>query len=484
MRHTASLVSLALVFLSAAALGDNLALKREAIATIDSQRARLTALSDEIWAYAEIALMETRSAKALADYAEQQGFAVQRGVAGLPTAFVASFGKGRPIIGVLGEYDALPRLSQSASPARAPLSDGAPGHGCGHNLFGVGSLAAAIAIKRLIEAGKLEGTIRYFGTPAEEVIGGKIYMAREGLFDDLDMALSWHPSNETKLDTEGSLAMVETKVIFSGEAAHAAYDPWNGRSALDGLELFTHALNLMREHVKPTVRIHYSIVDGGGAPNVVPESAIAAVWIRDDEVANVNSLLARTKTIAAGAAMAADVEARVELVSGTYNMLTNIAAARVVQANMEWLGAIEFDEAEQTFARELQRNTGVAEKGLDGSVTPLVLDEQGTQRGSTDVADVSWIVPTVDVNIATAPADIPWHAWGVVAASGSSIGHRGMIYAAKVLSTSMIDLYTTPEILERAKEEFAASTAGHTYESYIPPGPPPAADPLSRGVGH
>ena len=452
---------------------NNQELKQKAVATIDSQRSQLSTLSDEIWAYAETALTETQSAQALADHAEQQGFEVQRGVSGMPTAFVASFGKGSPVIGVLGEYDALPRLSQNASPVRSPLSEGAPGHGCGHNLFGVGSLAAATAIKQLIEAGELKGTIRFFGTPAEEAIGGKIYMARDGLFDDLDMALSWHPSTETKINAEGSLAMVELNVAFRGEAAHAAYDPWNGRSALDGLELFTHALNLMREHVKPTVRIHYSIVDGGGAPNVVPESAKAALWIRDKEVVNVDALVERVKVIANGAAMAGNVDASVELVSGTYNMLINVEAAKVVQANMEWLGAIEFDESEQAFARELQRNTGVPEKGLDGSVTPLVLDKKDGQQGSTDVADVSWIVPTVDVEIATAPVDIPWHAWGVVAASGSPIGHRGMVYAAKVLSTTMIDLYTSPDILRRAREEFEESTVGHAYEGYIPPGPPP-----------
>ena len=450
-----------------------IALKNAAVTSVDKQSAELNALSDQIWAHAEIALEETESGKALADYAEQQGFRVERGIAGMPMAFIASYGKGKPIIGVLGEYDALPGLSQSATPTKDVLVEGAAGHGCGHNLFGVGSLGAATAIKELMVSGRLQGTLRYYGTPAEESIGGKIYMAREGLFDDLDIALSWHPSSKNEMRTSSSQAMVETLVDFSGSAAHAAFDPWNGRSALDGLELLTHALNLLREHVRPTVRIHYAIHHGGDAPNVVPDKAQVGVWIRDSEMADVLPLYERMQAMAEGAAMAANVDVEVRLLSGTYNTLTNNEIAKIIHANMERLGEVEFSESETEFAKQLQKSMGVQELGIDGTIQPLVLYSQEKRGGSTDVADVSWIVPTADVRIATAPVDIPWHSWGVAAASGSSMGHRGMQYAAKVLATTMIDIYRNPDLLGPIREEFEETTEGFTYKAYIPDGPPP-----------
>lgn len=465
---------LACTAVTASAQSDDTARRKDAaIASIDAQRATLIRMSDAVWAHAETALYETESSRLLADYAEQQGFDVERGVAGMPTAFIASYGEGKPIIGILGEFDALPRLSQAATPARSPIHDGAAGHGCGHNLFGVASLGAATAIKQLIESGELHGTIRYYGTPAEEAIGGKTYMARDGLFDDLDVALAWHPHDETKIDMAGSNAMVETMVKFTGVSSHAAYDPWNGRSALDGLELFTHALNLMREHVRPSVRMHYAYVDGGGAPNVVPATASASVWIRDSEIASVMKLLERAKVMAHGAAMAAGVDAEVILVTGTYSIVNNSEAAKIVQANMLQLGPIRFTAAENEFARELQKAMGVAELGLDGSVRPLDLDATEIRGSSTDVADVSWIVPTINFNIATAPVDIPWHSWGVVAASGMSIGHRGMHYASNVLATSMVDLFSSPQTIKAIRAQFREDTSGRVYKAYIPDGPPP-----------
>lgn len=448
-------------------------LKEAAIDSVDQQSSELVGMSDQIWAYAETALGETQSSEVLASYAEQQGFEVERGVAGMPTAFIASYGEGRPIIGIIGEFDALPRLSQTATPDKHVHVAGAAGHGCGHNLYGSASLGAATAIKQLMEAGDIQGTLRYYGTPAEEAVGGKIYMAREGLFDDLDVVLSWHPSSSSKMDVSGSQAMVETTVKFKGRSSHAAADPWNGRSALDGLELFTHSLNLMREHVKPTVRIHYSILDGGGAPNVVPETASALVWIRDSELKNVLVLYERMQTMAAGAAMAADVTAEVILISGTYGILQNKEAAKIVHANMMNLGAVEFDEADQAFAKSLQLAMDVPDVGLDGSVQALDLDPGEMSGGSTDLADVSWIVPTVDVNVATAPTDIPWHSWGVTASSGSPIGHKGMQYAAKVLATTGIELFLSPEKIEAINAEFKENTSGFTYKAYIPEGPAP-----------
>jgi aminobenzoyl-glutamate utilization protein B len=340
-------------------------------------------------------------------------------------------------------------------------------------MFGAASLGAAIAVKEQIQAGELAGTIRFYGTPAEEAIGGKLYMAREGLFDDLDISLSWHPGTEIKIDTDSSLAMVDFYVDFKGRAAHAAYDPWNGRSALDALELFTHALNLLREHVRPTVRMHYSIVNGGDVPNVVPERTRLWCWIRDEKKASVDAILERVALIAEGAALAAEVEGEIKIQSGTYELLVNLAAAGVLQSNLSWLGPLEFSEEEQRFARSIQKATGVEPVGLVQAVTPLQLEPGSTDRGSTDVADVSWIVPAVDLTVTTSPAGAPWHAWPVVATGGMSIGHKGLIYAAKALAVTAVDLYIDEKHLEGIWTEFESRTRDHVYQGYIPEGPPP-----------
>lgn len=450
--------------------------KNAAIASVESHAADMVELADTIWAYAETALRETRSAKLLADYAEEQGFRVERGVAGMPTAFVASYGRGRPIIGIMGEYDALPGLSQKAQSDKAPLEEGAAGHGCGHNLFGAGSLGAAVAIKNLMETGKLQGTIRFYGTPAEESVGGKLYMVRAGLFDDVDVALAWHPSNQTVADTKSSQALVDFVVEFRGHAAHAAYDPWNGRSALDGLELFTHALNMMREHVPPSVRMHYSILEGGDVPNVVPEKALLWCWLRDSTHDGVDDLLERAKKIAEGAALATGTEATLTVQSGDYEMLVNMAGAQIIHKNFLWLGPIPFTEEDQKFARAIQRATGTAETGLKAEVEPLADKPGEPEGGSTDVADVSWAVPTLHLSVTTAPADAPWHAWPVVASGGMSIGHTGMIYAAKVLAATMVDLFENAEARAAIRAEFEESIHGKTYRGYLPDGPPPVPE--------
>lgn len=257
--------------------------KQEVVNSVVTHQQELIDLSDKVWALAETALMEYESSKVLADYAESQGFTVERGIAGMPTAFVASSGSGKPIIAVLGEFDALPGISQKASPVKEPLEKGAAGHGCGHNLFGAGSLGAALAIKELIEDETLSGTVRFYGTPAEEAIGGKIYMARDGIFDDVDISLDWHPSQVTKANVQSTLALVDFNVEFFGKSAHASSDPCNGRSAVDGMELFNIGVNVCREHIRPTVRIHYTIQAGGDVPNVVPEYAKVWIWIRDSK---------------------------------------------------------------------------------------------------------------------------------------------------------------------------------------------------------
>ena len=447
--------------------------KQEVAASIDSHRSDLTALSDEIWAYAETALHETRSSKALADYAEKQGFEVKRGVAGMPTAFIASYGQGRPIVGVLGEFDALPGISQKAQPAKEPLTAGAPGHGCGHNLFGTASLGAATAIKELIAAGKLKGTIRFYGTPAEESIGGKIYMARDGLFNDLDVCLAWHPDDRTHADTQSTQAVVTFFVEFKGKAAHAAADPWNGRSAVAGLEFFTTGLNRMREFVRPSVRMHYTIMKGGDVPNVVPEYAKVWVWLRDSKRTGIDDLLSRVRKIAEGAALMAEVESKVTIEGGDYEMLVNMTGEKLLQANLNWLGPIKYTDDEQAFARAIQRAAGVEEKGMNGGIPPLEDPRPDPPGGSTDVADVSWIVPMIHVSVTTAPEGVPWHAWPVVACGGMSIGHKGLVQAAKTLATTMVDLYEDPAALAAIQVEFKEKTKGTVYKSYVPDGPPP-----------
>jgi aminobenzoyl-glutamate utilization protein B len=445
--------------------------KLAAVNAVDRHAAQLAELSDRIWAYAEIALREHKSAAALADFAEQQGFRVQRGVAGMPTAFVATYGQGRPVIGVMGEFDALPGLSQKALPEKMPLVEGGGGHGCGHNLFGAGSLGAAIAIKELIAAGKLDGTVIFFGTPAEEDVGGKAYMVREGLFDGVDAVIAWHPSDETQADMTSSQAMVDLSVEFHGTSAHAAYDPWNARSAVDAAELFTHGVNLMREHVRPTSRMHYTIASGGDVPNVVAEHARVWLWLRDWQRAEVEDLLARVRRLAEGAATMTETKSTVAVQGGSWEMLVNEPGARLLHANLLWLGPAVYTEQEQAFARQVQRATGVPEVGMFSGVKPL--EGQQAEGGSTDVADVSWVAPTLHVSVATSPQGAPWHAWPVVASGGMSIGHKGMVRAAKVMAATMVDLYEQPALLAAVQADFKAKKGETVYEAYVPDGPPP-----------
>jgi aminobenzoyl-glutamate utilization protein B len=447
--------------------------KEAAVTAIEKRKADLIRLSDQVWAYAETALREHKSAKLLADYAEQQGFTVTRGVAGMPTAFVATYGTGQPVIGIMGEYDALPGISQKAQPTKEPLLEGAAGHGCGHNMFGAASLGAAIAIKEMIAAGQLKGTIRFFGTPAEEAVGGKVYMIREGVFKGVDVMLAWHPADETRADTESTQAIVDFVVEFHGKAAHAAADPWNGRSALDGVELFLNGVNMLREHVKPTVRMHYTIPSGGDVPNVIPEYARVWMWVRDSKRAGVEEALARVREVARGAALMAGVESKLTIQAGDYEMLNNMVGARLLDANLRWLGPMQYSEAEQNFAREIQRVTGKPEAGLDGSIQPLKENPGDPEGGSTDVGDVSWVVPTLHFSLTTAPKDTPWHSWAVVAAGGMSIGHKGMLHASKTLAITMADLFEDAELRRAIRAEFDKSTNGHVYQPYIPPGPPP-----------
>jgi aminobenzoyl-glutamate utilization protein B len=455
------------------ALADTETLKTEVVESIDNQSGQMIEISDKIWEYAETALREYQSSALLADYAEAQGFEVTRGVAGLPTAFTARYGSGKPVIGIMGEYDALPGISQKAVPYKEALTEGAAGHGCGHNLFGTASLGAAVAIKQLIAKGELKGTIVFFGTPAEESVSGKVYMISAGLFDDVDIALAWHPGDETRADTGSTQSMVEISIAFEGRTAHAAADPWDGRSALDAVELTTFAINQMREHVKPTVRMHYVITDGGDVPNVVPAHAGLWLWLRDSTHAGVNDLIERARKIVEGAAIATETTGTFNVTAGSYEMLPNLAGARLIQKNFEWLGPLQYDESELEFARELQKATGKDPVGMKTGAEPLDENPGEPEGGSTDVADVSWAVPTLPLTVATAPADVPWHAWPVVAAGGMSIGHKGMLYAAKSLATTMVDLYRSDDERAAIRREWLEDKGDEVYTSFLGDAPPP-----------
>ena len=453
-------------------------LKQAVIAGVERRAADLVRLSDQIWAFAETALRETRSSALLAEYAEQQGFRVTRGVAGLPTGFIAEFGSGRPIIGIMGEFDALPGLSQKAQPSRAALTPEAPGHGCGHNLFGAASLGAAAALKDLVADGRLKGTIRFYGTPAEESVGGKVYMAREGLFKDVDVMLVWHPSDRTQADNSSSQAIVDFVVEFRGKTAHAAFDPWNGRSAADAAEAFVHGVNLLREHVRPSVRMHYVIQKAGNVPNVVPDYAKVWMWVRDSKGTGVEPVLARVRQIAEGAGKIADVESQFTIQAGDYEILVNQTGTRLLHGNLTTLGPITYTEEEQSFARAIQKAVGIEERGVVGAVQPLKDPPPAEpEGGSTDVGDVSWLVPTINLTVVTGVWNSPWHAWPVVATGGMSIGHKGMLYAAKAMAMTAVDLFLDAPTRDAIRAEFTKQTVGFVYKPWVPAGPPPIPAP-------
>ncbi|TVZ22793.1 aminobenzoyl-glutamate utilization protein B [Dokdonia sp. Hel_I_63] len=447
--------------------------KQAVIASVEKHEKELIRISDEIWSIAETAFEETQSAEILASYAEKNGFKVDRGVAGMPTAFVATYGSGSPVISVLGEFDALPGLSQKTEPTKNPLNEGEPGHGCGHNMFGAASLGAAIAIKEQIEAGKIKGTVKFMGTPSEEKFFGKIWMVREGLWDDVDVNISWHPAAEMKADVQSSLALVDFKIEFFGQAAHASADPWNGRSASDALELYTTGVNYYREHVKPTVRMHYHIQDGGQVVNVVPDYSRLWMRVRDTERKGMMPVYERLQEMVEGAAILADVDFKVSLISGIYEVLVNRTGGAVMQNNLELLGPINYTPEEIAFGKKIQEVTGKPQVGMDSAIKPLEATRENPGGGSTDVGDVSWNVANINLGVTTAPKDTPWHSWAVVACGGMSIGHKGMTYASKAMSMTMLDLFEDPTLVNEVKAEYKERKGDAVYEAIVPAGPPP-----------
>ena len=451
-------------------------INQDILNSIDKHSSNLINISDKIWSLAETAFNEHKSSKILADYATMNGFSVEMGVAGMPTAFVASYGNGSPVISVLGEFDALPGISQETKPTKSPLVEGGAGHGCGHNLFGAGSLGAAIAIKELIESGKISGTVKFFGTPSEEKYFGKIWMVKEGLWDDVDVNLSWHPAAQTEADVQSSLALIDFKIEFFGQAAHASMDPWNGRSASDALELYTTGVNYYREHVKPTVRMHYHIQDGGQVVNVVPDYSKLWMRVRDTKRSGMYPVYERVVEMAEGAAILANVDYKVSLISGIYETLVNRSGGAIMQNNLEILGPIEYSKEEIEFAKKIQEVTSKPQDGMDSEIRPLMDTREHPGGGSTDVGDVSWNVANINVGVATAPIGTPWHSWAVVACGGMSIGHKGMLHASKAIAMTMSDLYQNDELVKKVKNEYLERKGSEIYIAMVPEGPPPVND--------
>lgn len=450
---------------------------------LDRMSGELVTLSTSVWNFAEIGLEEEKSAKAHASFLKERGFTVREGVPGVRTALVAEWGEGRPVIGFLGEYDALPGLSQEVRTEEKPLVPGAPGHGCGHNLLGVGALAAAVALKGYLEKAGCSVTVRYYGCPAEETLLGKVFMARHGVFSDLDASITWHPGDINTVMMGSSNAVNSARFVFHGRTAHAAGDPHNGRSALDAVELMNVGANYLREHVIPDARIHYVITDGGGQPNVVPARSEVWYYVRAPRRNQVEEIYSRLLDVARGAALMTGTTFDVIFLSGCYNVLPNEALG---EAAMRWFretGGPSFDEDETEFARKIAETVSPVQKEqylrrinapedlyrqVMNTTVVEPLDRGRVLPASTDVGDVSWIAPTLQVSAACWPLGTPGHSWQVTACSGHSLGHKGMLAAAKVMALTAVELVERPELLQKARDEFARSTEGEPYKSPLP----------------
>ncbi|HTO97663.1 MAG TPA: amidohydrolase [Myxococcales bacterium] len=437
-------------------------------AYLDQTRARWEGVSRQIWDYAEPALQEEKSAALMADVLEKEGFKVTRGIGGMPTAFVATAGSGAPVVGILAEYDALPGLSQKAGEAKkeAQAAD-APGHGCGHNLLGTSALAAAVAANHSRLQQKLPGTLKVFGTPAEEILIGKTFMLMAGAFRDTDAVLSWHPEDKNQVTFGTRLALTATEVEFFGRTAHAAASPWLGRSALDAMELFEHAMSLMREHIHPTARIHRVIKDGGKVANIIPDYAKVQVWLRDKDIESVEEMIGRMRKAADGAALGTETKAKVTVLASVRNPIGNSVVGKVMQRELERVGPPRFDEQDQSFAKALQKEVGVPQAGLAIDVVPFGPGHGGT--ASSDIGEVSAALPLAELNIVTRPLGTAAHHWSQTSCAAHPLGLKGMGVAAKVLGASLVDLLTDPKTVAAAKEEFAKSTQGKPYVSPLPP---------------
>ncbi|MBL8218146.1 MAG: amidohydrolase [Bryobacterales bacterium] len=448
--------------------------RQRMIDAMNARAAHFGEISRQIWEFAELGYKEQRSATLLRNELKKAGFQVQEGYANIPTAFLATYGSGKPVIGILGEYDALPGLSQDISPERKPLVSGGSGHGCGHNLFGTASAFAAIAVKQWMEEKKIPGTLRFYGSPAEEGGGGKIYMIRAGVFGDVDAVLDWHPGTANSTGLGSSLANISGKFRFHGKASHAAANPQLGRSALDALLLTSHGVELLREHVPTTTRIHYVITKGGAAPNVVPDFTEGYFYARSPSMPVLDNVWDRIVKCAQAGALATETRLEVELVNSVYNKLPNEPISRIFYKHMQSLGGVQYTEEERRFAETLRKSftpDDGAALGSEAQVLPF--EAERASPGSTDVSDVSWVVPTASFRTATFVPGAPGHSWQNVACAGSSIGRKGMVLAAKILALSAADIFTTPSTLVEARKDFDKRRAGHEYRSRVPAGQKP-----------
>jgi len=464
---------------------------------IDENEKHIIEISDKAWEYAEVGLLEYKTSKLLADEIERHGFRVERGVAGMPTAFVATWGSGKPVIGVMGELDALAGVSQKAVPHKDPVVEGGPGHGCGHNIHGTSGMAGAIAIKTAMEEKKLPGTIKFYGCPAEETLVGKVFMVRDGLFDGVDACLSHHPSSANSAGTGSSNAMNSVKFHFHGRTAHAAGDPESGISALDAVELMSNGVNFMREHIIEKARVHYVTEVGGGQPNVVPAYARTWFYVRAPEREQVEYIYDWVLQIADGADKMARTTHEVEFLTGCYNMLPNKGLSDLVISNMREIGAPVHTDEEIEFAKKMNESIPPElkkeslrkserpgwEKMLDEFFDERVLDDYRAGKvgaGSTDVSDVSWVTPTIEFVTTCCILGTPGHSWQFTAQSGMSIGHKSLVFASKVIAASGFDLLTKPSLLKAVRDEWEERLTGRVYKPPIPAALAPPLDQLKK----
>ena len=444
------------------------------LSEIDRRADELRAVNRSIWEFAEVGLEERRSSALLVEKLQSAGFDVKTGISGMPTAFVATYGKGKPVIGILAEYDALPGMSQKVAPRREAIKEGGNGHACGHSGLGTGALGAVLGVRAALESHGIEGTIRLYGTPAEETLIGKVYMTLDGQFDDLDVCLHWHPSSENGAWAGSSKAMVSAKFRFRGTPAHASVSPQSGRSALDAVELMNAGANFMREHIKEDARLHYIITDGGGAPNVVPPNATVWYFCRADSHRDVEYNFRWLKDIARGAALMTRTKLEIQVDTDCHEIVVNYPLSELITSNLHAVGAPEFTPEEEVFARKIQ--APLTEQfgtefpiAIDRKVHPVPAEPE-PGKGSTDVGDISWRVPTGGLRTTCFAAGSPGHSWQNVACIGSSIGEKGILYAARVLAVTALDLMENPELVAAARTDWKERVKGRKYFTFIPKG--------------
>ena len=446
--------------------------QKEVIETLDKKKEHYAEISKKIWDLAEVGYQEYKSSEILQEELKKEGFAVEKGVAGIPTAFVATYGSGKPVISILAEFDALPGMAQEAVSERKVIEGQKAGHACGHHLFGAGSSAAAIAVKDWLKKGGKAGTIKLMGCPAEEGGSGKVYMVREGVFKDSDIVLHWHPADRNGANPSSSLANVSGKFRFTGIAAHAAGAPERGRSALDGVEAMNNMVNMMREHVPQETRIHYVITRGGEAPNVVPAFAEVYYYARHPSREIVRDVWSRINKAAEGAALGTGTKVELEVTGGAYDILPIESLAKAMYKNLEMVGGVKYSPEEIAFAEKL-----IPSLTAPGKTSPLYSEAEKvapfstkleSMGGSTDVGDVSWAVPTVGLAAATWVPGTPAHSWQAVAAGGMTIGPKGMMVAAKTLALTAIDLFKDPALIKTAQADFLkARGENFKYEAMV-----------------